>query len=103
MNEVVEVEEIRVLEGSRKVVWRWLFSQPPIAGCPSGLAKSLVHRMTSAVMTPRPDVVTRIVVARSEAYALAGCHEALCDYAACRDLWNAMHKSSTNDFVSHPQ
>jgi len=37
------------------------------------------------------DVVTRLGMARSNAYYAAGCPLELCDHAAARDLWRAIY------------
>lgn len=89
-NQLEESITLKPIEGSNRAVWQWLFVQPPVGACPVGHAKPIVRRLTSALLRPRPDVFTRVVLARSDAYARAGCPEHLAEYAACRDLWNAL-------------
>ena len=66
---------------------RFLFSAPPLGPLPTragGFAERLARQPV--------DLVTRLGMARSNAYYAAGCPLSLCDHAAARDLWEVIHQ-----------
>ena len=48
----------------------------------------------SRLARPPVDLVTRLGMARSNAYCAAGCPIELCDHAAARDLWRAIYRDA---------
>ena len=81
-----EVQELPQNGTTGRLV-RFLFSAPPLGNLPvraGGFARRLAKHP--------PDLVTRLGMARSNAYYAAGCPVELCDHAAARDLWAVMHQ-----------
>jgi len=79
--------EVTRVQGTTGRLVRFLFSAPPLKSLPlrsGGFAKRLARQPV--------DLVTRLGVARSNAYYAAGCPLELCDHAAARDLWQVIHQ-----------
>jgi hypothetical protein len=78
--------EVTRVQGTTGRLVRFLFSAPPLKSLPlrtGGFAKRLARQPV--------DLVTRLGMARSNAYYAAGCPLELCDHAAARDLWQVIH------------
>lgn len=88
-----EVEGQRVPADSRTGrLLRFLFNPPPLGPLPlraGGFAARL------AVFPP--DLATHLGMVRSNAYFTAGCPVELCDHAAARDLWLALHAETIGE------
>jgi hypothetical protein len=68
---------------------RFLFCAPtlgPLPTRPGGFASRLARVPV--------DLVTRLGMARSNAYYAAGCPLELCDHAAARDLWRVIYRDA---------
>jgi hypothetical protein len=68
---------------------RFRFNPPPLGTLPpraGGFARRLA--------TSPPDLVTHLGMVRSNAYYAVGCPLELCDHAAARDLWRAIHEDA---------
>ena len=79
--------EVTRVPGTTGRLVRFLFSAPPLKSLPlqtGGFAKRLARHPV--------DLVTRLGMARSNAYYAAGCPLELCDHAAARDLWQVIHQ-----------
>ena len=80
----------RVLADSSKGrLLRFLFWPPalgPLPVRPGGFAARLARSPV--------DLVTRLGMARSNAYYAAGCPIELCDHAAARDLWRVIYQDA---------
>ena len=79
--------EVTRVQGTTGRLVRFLFSAPPLKSLPlrsGGFAKRLARQPV--------DLVTRLGMARSNAYYAAGCPLELCDHAAARDLWQVIHR-----------
>ena len=79
--------EVTRVQGTTGRLVRFLFSAPPLKSLPlrsGGFAKRLARQPV--------DLVTRLGMARSNAYYAAGCPLELCDHAAARDLWQVIHQ-----------
>lgn len=68
------------------IVAGWRFAQPALAGMPAKVNPGLLTRL----LTPRPSMVTAVVMDRANRYFAAGCPVDLCETAAVRDLWLEM-------------
>jgi hypothetical protein len=73
------------------LVWRWRFAQPPIGLAPSRVIPQVMARL----LTPQPSVTSHVIMARANRYFDAGCPVDLCEYAAARDLWEAIGDTYT--------
>ena len=81
----IEVQELPHNGTTGRLV-RFLFLPPPLGPLPlraGGFAERLARHPV--------DLVTRLGMARSNAYYAAGCPLELCDHAAARDLWQVIH------------
>ena len=79
--------EVTRVQGTTGRLVRFLFSAPPLKSLPlrtGGFANRLARQPV--------DLVTRLGMARSNAYYAAGCPLELCDHAAARDLWQVIHQ-----------
>jgi hypothetical protein len=79
--------EVTRVQGTTGRLVRFLFSAPPLKSLPlrtGGFAQRLARHPV--------DLVTRLGMARSNAYYAAGCPLELCDHAAARDLWQVIHQ-----------
>ena len=79
--------EVTRVQGTTGRLVRFLFLAPPLKSLPlrtGGFAKRLARQPV--------DLVTRLGMARSNAYYAAGCPLELCDHAAARDLWQVIHQ-----------
>ena len=83
-------EGTRILSDSSKGrLLRFLFCPPelgPLPVGPGGFAARLARWPV--------DLVTRLGMARSNAYYAAGCPLDLCDHAAARDLWRVIYRDA---------
>jgi hypothetical protein len=94
MNNRIDSSSSRIIEHSisngidvsSRTVWQWCFSQPPL-----GKSPSVVHPQIISRLNGQPSATTRVLMVRSNNYFESGCPLDLCDYAAARDLWNALH------------
>ena len=81
---------------------RFLFHPPPLGKIPptwvatdfAGLR--FFNRFASRLAKSPPDLVTHLGMVRANAYYAAGCPLELCDHAAARDLWGAIHHDTIN-------
>ena len=84
------IEGTRVpADSSKGRLLRFLFCPPglgPLPVRPGGFATRLARVPV--------DLVTRLGMARSNAYYAAGCPLELCDHAAARDLWRVIYRDA---------
>ena len=76
-------------DSSKGRLLRFLFCPPglgPLPVRPGGFATRLARVPV--------DLVTRLGMARSNAYYAAGCPLELCDHAAARDLWRVIYRDA---------
>ena len=92
-------EGTRILSDSSKGrLLRFLFCPPalgPWPARPAGFASRLARIPA--------DLVTRLGVARSDAYYAAGCPLELCDHAAARDLWRIIYREAMGAEADEPK
>jgi len=84
--------EVTRVQGTTGRLVRFLFSAPPLKSLPlrtGGFAKRLARQPV--------DLVTRLGMARSNAYYAAGCPVELCDHAAARDLWRVIYQDAVGN------
>ena len=92
----MSIRSIEGIEGSRILsdrsegrLLRFLFCPPalgPLPARPGGFSPRLARVPV--------DLVTRLGMARSNAYYAAGCPLELCDHAAARDLWRVIYQDA---------
>ena len=82
----IEVQELPHNGTTGRLV-RFLFSAPPLGPLPARAG-----RFAERLARHPVDLVTRLGMARSNAYYAAGCPVELCDHAAARDLWRVIHQ-----------
>jgi hypothetical protein len=87
----VEGKEVtRILSDSSKGrLVRFLFCPPALGLLPARRGVFAARLARSPV-----DLVTRLGMARSNAYYAAGCPLELCDHAAARDLWRVIYRDA---------
>ncbi len=77
---------------------RFLFRPPRLGAVPPGWVATelagvrVFNGFATRLAKSPPDLVTRLGMARSNAYYGAGCPVELCDHAAARDLWRVIHQ-----------
>jgi hypothetical protein len=93
-----EVKKVVPVTGTRRRLWRFLFSPPPLGRKPptwvayelAGVA--IFNRFAERLAKHPIDLVTHLGMVRSNTYYAAGCPLELCDHAAARDLWRVIHQ-----------
>ncbi len=79
---------------------RFLFCPPRLGPFPpEWVAAELAgvkvfNRFATRLAKSPPDLVTHLGMVRSTTYYEAGCPLELCDHAAARDLWRAVHQDA---------
>ena len=98
MSSTAEQQKVVTQNSSTGGLVRFLFHPPRLGPLPptwvaSELAGVAVfNRFAARLAKPAPDLVSRLGMARSNAYYDAGCPLELCDHAAARDLWGVIHQ-----------
>ena len=98
-----EVKKVVPVPGTRRRLWRFLFSPPPLGRIPPTwvafeLAGVAVFNRFAARLAKHPiDLVTHLGMARSNAYYAAGCAVELCDHAAARDVWRVLYQDTIEE------
>lgn len=83
-------EDYVAVSENRRVIYRLLFNPLPLATAPTAVNLQLLARAYRLIgsMGYLATVVVRI---RCHDYARAGCPLDMVEYAAARDLWNAVY------------
>ncbi len=84
------------LSVEEKVVLQWTFKMPEPQEIPSAIG---FHQLLAHFNPGKPTPTTAVIMRLSLAYFEKGCPVELCDYAACRDLWNEIQKQKRPNLI----
>lgn len=80
-----------------QIVMQWRLKIPKLKAFPNRIAfPQLLARFNPGKPTP----ITAVIMSLSQAYFEHGCHIEMCDYAACRDLWEEINRRKRPESIS---
>lgn len=96
----VHVEKVLPQNSRTGRLLQFAFAPPRLGSAPAAWVATelagvhVFNRFVARLAKSPPDLATHLGMARSNAYYAAGCPLELCDHAAARDVWRAIHQDA---------